>query len=266
MARYGNGGGHGRRVTDFEDEPVDKALIPIPGANLNRIKSAATMMPKTKLPLPPASSAKPMRSIGALPVSKSHWSRVKTVFGKPTRREKATANVNAFKARVKHAAEAKAPKMSNQKAAGYAAGVGAFGASTGYGMGQVKAHREFEDRFAPKVRRGRMIVTADEVDKAARNYNAEHRRQRRLGMTEAGLAGLGAAGMFVGGRGLRKTTKTMRTLAPKIAAQPDEVKHLQGAYAGSKRDLAMLGGGAAAVTGAGVTRQKAEGRRMGIWR
>lgn len=270
MTRYGSGGGRGRRITDWEDTPVDKALIPVPGANLNKITSAASMLPKafpkTKLPLPPSAVTKPVRSIGALPVSKGRWQRVKAVWAKPTRREKATASAHAFKNRVKHAAEAKAPKMSNQKATGIATAVGTAGVGLGYGQGQIKAHREFEDRFAPKIRRGRTIQVVEGVGKAARHKDIESRRQRRLGITEATLAGAGATGLFFGGRGLKRTTHMMRTLAPKIAAQPEQVKHLQGAYAGSKRDLAMVGGGTAGIVGAVGTRQKAEGRRMGIWR
>lgn len=138
------------------------------------------------------------------------------------------------------------------------------------------------------------------VDKAARYYDADARRQRRAGMYQAGLAGSGTISAGLGVHGIRNSTKKVRALntpgrvmtSPKVAEVPavgtpgkaghvaakpaqkakfgpkpggthPEVKRLLSAR---KRDIALVGAGAAGIAGAGLVRQKSEGRKFGIWR
>lgn len=111
-----------------------------------------------------------------------------------------------------------------------------------------------EDRFA--------------VEKRLRDYDSEDRRQRRLGMAQAGLLGLGGALAFRGGRGIRNTTKLARTVqgltGPSGSAkQLEQLRSLmrsRGVVA-SPSDLGYLGGGAAGIGGAGLVRQHAENPR-----
>jgi hypothetical protein len=90
----------------------------------------------------------------------------------------------------------------------------------------------------------------------SRYYDPESRRQRRLGMYEAGLAGLGATGLVLGGRGAVKTTRSMRAGAkfrPELKGKK--------VVSASGRNLAFLGGGVTGVGGAVAVNRHAESRR-----
>lgn len=107
----------------------------------------------------------------------------------------------------------------------------------------------------------------EKVEKVGKSrfYDPESRRQRRLGMAEAALAGGSAAGLILGVRGAAKTTKLVRGKHPNIVGSAKEVaelKHRVGRAVSAKpRELALLGGGAASGGGAVAVRRHAESRR-----
>jgi hypothetical protein len=112
----------------------------------------------------------------------------------------------------------------------------------------------------------------------SRFYDPEHRRQRRLGMAEAALAGAGAAGLAVGGHGAVKSTKAVRALSTKVPkgggdglragtfVTHGKTKAGKGILALRRRDAAALAGGTAGVGGALGLRSYAESRRGTAWR
>lgn len=102
------------------------------------------------------------------------------------------------------------------------------------------------------------------IQKRVRDYDSEDRRQRRLGMAQAGLLGLGGALAFRGGRGALRSTRAARSIpwaAKDKAGKKELYDALRSGVAISRRDLAYLGGGAAGFGGAGVVRQHAEDPR-----
>jgi len=134
-----------------------------------------------------------------------------------------------------------------------------------------------QDRYGGSGGHGRRISEAElqEVNKAARYYDPEHRRQRKLGMAEAGLAGGGLAATGVGGTRAFQDSRKLRERVVQSNPNPNapkvKVKDLpsgagKGALRLTKTNAALLLGGLGATTGAAVVRQKAEGRRLGIWR
>ena len=108
--------------------------------------------------------------------------------------------------------------------------------------------------------RGRFIagrVGKSEVSKT-RNYDPEHRRQRRLGMGQAALLMGGGTSAGFGVKGAMKDTETVRRGV-------SGGKNLKRLVAASPRNLALLGGGIAGVGGAGAIQQHANSRRGKGW-
>lgn len=114
-----------------------------------------------------------------------------------------------------------------------------------------------------------------DVSKAARYYDPEHRRQRRLGAYESGLAGGGLAAAGTGGVRAMRDSKELRDTVVQSNPNPNAkklaIKDLpkgkgKGALRVTRGNAALLAGGTAALAGAGLVRQKAEGRKFGIWR
>lgn len=101
----------------------------------------------------------------------------------------------------------------------------------------------------------RMKPSAEDVTKA---YNAEDRRQRRMGAAEAALGIAGGTGIYFGAKGARRTTRALMHGMPKH-------KDFRGVAAANGKQLAQMGGGTAAVGGAGLVRQHAEGHRGRAW-
>lgn len=121
---------------------------------------------------------------------------------------------------------------------------------------------------------GRRVTGDDapvDVSKAARYYDAEHRRQRRLGMAEAGLVGGGAAAAGYGGAKITQETKKLRRVSVRnmVGAKDSALGKTpigNRSFRVSGRNGALVAGGLAGIAGAGLVRQKAEGRKFGIWR
>lgn len=121
-----------------------------------------------------------------------------------------------------------------------------------YGSGGVTGRRIVDDREA--------------VEKRYRDYNPEHRRQRRIGMAEAAAVGGGGAALGFGVKGTAKDTKKLRALE---IANPGRsgittvgASHAgRGAIALSRRNGALVLGGGAALAGAGALRRWAESNR-----
>lgn len=122
----------------------------------------------------------------------------------------------------------------------------------GNGGGRGKRITDYEDQ---------PMNGESSVSKEARHYSPEHRRQRRLGMEEAGLVAGGATATGFGARGIRNSTKGAQDfLKPPLKHAGKKMLY------GSPKHVALVGGGLTAVTGAAALRQKAENRKMGIWR
>lgn len=129
-----------------------------------------------------------------------------------------------------------------------------------------------QNRYGEGGTRGRrMALPAEEL--VGKLYDPESRRQRRLGMAEAGLAGLGAAGLIRGGKGIRDTTRAVRRVqgvtgskdyAKDVYLARDTLKSRK-AIVANRKDAALAGGGAASLAGAAIVRQHAEGRRGRRW-
>lgn len=154
-------------------------------------------------------------------------------------------------------------------------------ASPKYKIPQLPSEQWMASRYAQDAAWNR----ARSFGKAARYYDGEHRRQRRLGMYTAAAGLAGGALLAHGGRGLVKDTRKLRALdldkvkargvasqgqlpgfaaaSPRRISGYPEGKH---AVAVRPRNAASVVGGTVAITGAGVIRQKAEGRKLGIWR
>ncbi|HEY5787495.1 MAG TPA: hypothetical protein VIT65_22245 [Microlunatus sp.] len=110
----------------------------------------------------------------------------------------------------------------------------------------------------------------------SRFYDPEHRRQRRLGMGQAALAGAGATGLVLGGRGAVKSTKAVRDITTRVPGKSvkgvSNIKRYGDTESGKRilalrrRDAALLAGGTAGAGGALGLRSYAESRRGGAWR
>ena len=197
--RYGNGGGRGRRITDFEDEPLTDEVEKGWGD-----RRRARRNERTRNLLGPANYDAILHQMAVNQVARS--------------------------------AEAKGIKVTRPSAS---------------------------------------------VGKAARYYDPEHNRQRRLGAAEAGLAGGGTAAMAYGAHGAVVPTKNVRALARPpggvVFRSAEEIKTYKAkqklagkTIAASPKHIAAVGAGAAAVTGAGLIHHKAKSisadRKHGVWR
>jgi hypothetical protein len=102
-----------------------------------------------------------------------------------------------------------------------------------------------------------------------RDYNPEHRRQRRLGMAEAALVGGGLFSAVRGGRGIVRTSQLGRKIGGVTAKDKDSVRELHSALkhgiTARRRDLAYAGGGATAIGAAGGLHAWGEGHRGRAW-
>ena len=134
------------------------------------------------------------------------------------------------------------PKAAGTLAAGTLAGTYSIGAHDG----RVRERRKVTKRY--------------------RDYNPEHRRQRRIGAAEATLLGTGGTAAGFGGRGVYRDTKALRGL---------ELRNIQGKTSGklgqtaagrgvvvlTRRNAGLLAGGGLALSGAAGVRRWAEGNR-----
>lgn len=277
--RYGNGGGRGRRISDFEDQPLTDEVSKRNGEHRGRNTVIGGAAGVTLAHAPVAVY------MGSFKDAFSH-SRSPTLMGT------ARGVPRAYHPRVLRSLVRSSPKYAAALTAGAAAGAGVGALSAGRKklikkslVGSFKArkiaeieaahtaaHKKHLQGLARKT--GRLAATGTgiavasgalgeahgrSVGKAARYYDPEHRRQRRLGMAEAGLLGAGAASAGLGIKGAIKTTRSLRS-AQKLRPR------LTGSVAARKREIAGIAGGTAAVSGAGLVREKAENRKMGIWR
>ena len=122
----------------------------------------------------------------------------------------------------------------------------------------------------------RMTDSEVEVGKS-RFFDPEHRRQRRLGAAQTVLAGGAIAGTAIGGRGVLRSTKALRSVTGVTVKHPDKAtaasktKRTREANAalrgitGSRRDLLLLGGGLASGGGAVAVNRHAESRKGRGW-
>jgi MFS family permease len=118
-------------------------------------------------------------------------------------------------------------------------GISAGGMVAGGVLGARRARRKAAEK-------------ASNVDKAERYYDPEHRRQRRMGIAEAGLIAGGAAVGAKGVAGAAKTTKFGRGVLRGVNAADPSKKISHRAIVAAPKNLAQLGGAAAAFTGAGA--------------
>lgn len=125
-------------------------------------------------------------------------------------------------------------------------------------------------RFGDGGTRGRRMTFEEPVAKALRAYTPEHRRQRRLGIYEAGLGIGGAAATTQGVREARRDTQRLHnlTLGEKIRGKEVRVGESEAgrnAIRIKARPGALIGGGLAALAGVGAVRHHAESNRGRPW-
>lgn len=136
--------------------------------------------------------------------------------------------------------------------------VGAIGGGAAlgtYGLGRI------DGRIKANARHRK-----EEASKRYRDYNHEHRRQRRIGMAEAALIGGGGTAAGFGGHGIYRDTKALRGLE---IAKPGRsgIERVgqsaagRGAVALSRKNGLLLLGGGAGLAGAAGLRRWAEGNR-----
>ena len=182
--RYGNGGGRGRRITDFEDEPLTDEVEK--GIGLAYVKAPAKAVGDSLGPV--LSKYNPDRVASLTRKSNKFFSnrqgdlgvRAQNLAGKVNQRvgrshswevdkgwkENSEKKLDAYF--TKHPKQGKAliwaAETPRGRMATGAAG-GAIGGGTGPGL-----HRREQKKIEPEAA----------VGKAARYYDPEHRRQRRL--------------------------------------------------------------------------------------
>ena len=109
-----------------------------------------------------------------------------------------------------------------------------------------------------------------------RSFDPEHRRQQKLGAATAVLGLGGAAAAVHGGRNIAATTKTARQItgvSTKTAGNQAQMtiknarlrQALRSGVHANKKDLALLGGGTAAIGGGGAVQVHANSRRGKAW-
>ena len=94
-----------------------------------------------------------------------------------------------------------------------------------------------------------------------RDFNPEHRRQRRLGAYQSALLLGGGLAAQRGTRGMIKTTRSARAAAELLRGKKGDVPALSRGILASRRDLAYIGGGTAALTGAEAVRHHSNSKR-----
>lgn len=225
--RYGNGGSRGRKQT-FRDLSEDVAkrsgYVDQEAGRARRHAGAASVLGGAALGLNALKHPKAIKQAGTL-VGMVRGGAQHNVSGRVVREIASSFPYASGRAAIKtNRAGAKLLAAGGLTAGGYAS----------YANGAYAGHR------AAKV--------------AKRVYNAEDRRQRRLGMAEAGLAIASGVGLARGGKGVARTTRTLRS-AQKL--RPG----LQGAVAATGRDLAYLGTGTGGLAGVAGVRSFAESHR-----
>ena len=136
--------------------------------------------------------------------------------------------------------------------------------------------------FRPRVpKQGKKDAFGDysvgkaEVSKT-RSYDPEHRRQQGLGAGSALLAVGGGVAGYKGVKGIVGSTKAAHKatgISAKLTGKPHEkaeqnrrlLAAVKGGVSGSKRDIALTGGGMAALGGAGGIQAFANSRRGKAW-
>lgn len=116
---------------------------------------------------------------------------------------------------------------------------------------------------------GSRITESVEVSKSRREYDPEHRRQRRLGMGEAVLLGTGGGAAGYGGHGAYRTKQAAGKVTGVTGKDAKAVKATRDALKSGllirPRHLGALAGGAAALGGAGLLRGHAEKPKGRPW-
>jgi hypothetical protein len=245
--RYGTGGGgHGSRMTDDVSKSIGSAL-----------RTTGAELKSTFRPI--------------------HASAKTTPGGAPRPRMQQYQNraVETLKTRPRAAATIGGSSL-----------VGSYGAGS---FGKAKAKASGPQQRPPKnaaeleewkvkarglSRQIRAGGRREDVGKRRREYEPEHRRQRRLGMYEAGLAGGGIGSAGYGAHLIRSDTKKLRESGIRTQTVNDQGKTVQGkdlklgktpvgrgTIKLSRRSGALVGGGLAALAGAGAVRHHAESSR-----
>lgn len=239
MARYSGSGGVGRRIKDL-DTPLTDAPVEFGKARGDGLRRAWE------------SSVFSTRNAGYDLAHTRNVSRAK---------DRSSADVDA--------AREKLARRDVRLARATYGGAGLAGAAALNSAGTRRQQRK--DLRNARVLMVRPKAAPAPVEKAARYYDPEHRRQRRLGMAEAGLAGGGAAAGAIGVRGVTRDTKKLRDVSVRsvVGAKDSRLGKTpvgNRAFRVSGRNGALVLAGGAGLGAAGVVRQKAEGRKFGIWR
>ena len=142
-------------------------------------------------------------------------------------------------------------------------------------IADTPAGRAHAAKIGPGAREISRQFGKAEVSKT-RSYDPEHRRQQALGAATAALAAGGGYAALKGGKGIVATSKHARRatgVQSKAVGKPHEkadanrklLHAVKSGVTGTKRDFALVGGGAAALGGAAGTQVHANSRRGKAW-
>lgn len=109
----------------------------------------------------------------------------------------------------------------------------------------------------------------EKVGKAARHYDPEHSRQRRIGAAEAGLVGAGGIATQEGARRIYVDSRNMRQGVKVRARGMGDIplgEKVSGAFRVRKVPALLAAGGGAAIAGASVLHRHASSRRGAAYR
>lgn len=133
-------------------------------------------------------------------------------------------------------------------------------------------HTKYESKYTTRYGGKERPKTNSELARSgvdpfgkSRFYDPESRRQRRLGMYEAGLAGGAVAGLGLGGKGIVRTSRLARKMPGVVSEKNQDAQALRAALrhgvAARRKDVALAAGGTASGIGAVALNRHAESRR-----
>jgi hypothetical protein len=297
--RYGNGGARGRRQVD--DTPLTDGLVEVVKGrgDLGGMLRGRAFSTRTV-----AGHAEGARSSGQAATTSRAESNKATALarrheydGNPSAalesrdsaaRHTADATRHSDNAHASiRSAEHEAKRVRNTAAIA----AGGTGASTGALIGasaarehhkkQIKSERTTARSGRVKAYNQGLAQAQHNVGKSAefaktRSYDPEHQRQQAMGAAQAGLAAGGATAAGYGGKGIARSTKrahsatgvsTRSTGSARARAEATRstLKTIKGGVNAGKKDLALVGGGVAAIGAGAAVRQHANSRRGKAW-
>lgn len=229
--RYGGANGRGRRISDYEDEAVDKGLRGNNRENVKKFDFERT--------------ARLYQSFGA----KGNEALQRRAFQVGARADRG-------------------PKGQQQLMAHRS--LSDMESSERHGVHRAGRRRGKDWEDIDDAIESRRSAQRRSFGKS-RHYDPESRRQKRLGMAIAASGGVGGALAFRGGRGVVRSTQALAHLkatgvdGKNVAAGKEELKHLGSSIHARRNDVRDLGLGTAGLGSAAGLQTYSNSRRGRPW-